>query len=113
MLAVVGLSLYPHPERILGRANLYDKAGHFAAYLVLAFLAVRAAGRAGLLAALAAVIGCAALGGAIELLQPLVGRHRDLLDFLIDVGGSALGAAASALLIARARPGQRPAPTAR
>ncbi len=108
-LAVVGLSLYPHPEKILGRMNLYDKAGHFAAYVVLAFLAVRAAGRGGPLVALAAVAGSAALGGAIEMLQPLVGRHRDIVDFLVDLGGAALGATASTLVLALSRRAGRPA----
>jgi VanZ family protein len=93
LLAVIGLSLTPHPEEILGRASLYDKAGHFVAYVVLAFFACRALKRGGLLPVILIVAGCAALGGAIELIQPYVGRHRDVVDFLVDLGGSALGAA--------------------
>jgi VanZ family protein len=84
---------------VLGRLSLYDKAGHFAAYVVLAFLAVRVLDARGRFFAVAlAVAAAAALGGAIELVQPLVGRHRDMVDFIVDLGGSAAGAAFAALL---------------
>lgn len=32
------------------------------------------------------------LGGAIELIQPMVGRQRELADWLADIGGVAAGA---------------------
>jgi VanZ family protein len=99
LLAVIGLSLTPHPEEILGRVSLYDKAGHFAAYVVLAFFACRTLKRGGLVPVILVVAGCAALGGAIELIQPLVGRHRDIFDFLVDLAGAATGAAASSLVM--------------
>ena len=37
------------------------------------------------------VIGGLILGGAIEVIQPSVGRDADLLDFLADATGLALG----------------------
>ncbi len=92
---MIGLSLTPHPESFLGRASLYDKAGHFVAYVVLAFFACRSLRQGRPLPAILVVAGCAALGGAIELLQPFVGRHRDIVDFLIDLAGAAVGAATS------------------
>jgi VanZ family protein len=101
LLAVIGLSLMPHPEEILGRASLYDKAGHFVAYVVLAFFACRALKRGGLLPVIVVVASCAALGGAIELIQPFVSRHKDLMDFLVDLGGSALGAGLYYLILRR------------
>ena len=37
------------------------------------------------------VIGGLILGGAIEVIQPSVGRDADLMDFLADAAGLALG----------------------
>jgi VanZ family protein len=93
LLAVLGLSLNPRPEAFLGRLSLYDKADHFAAYIVLGFLAYRAIGRRGALPLVLAISACTALGGLIEIVQPFVGRTRELADFLVDLGGSAVGAA--------------------
>ena len=99
LLAVIAFSLYPRPESVLGPLSVYDKAEHFAAYAVLAFLALRVFPyRAGPLIALA-VLSCAAIGGTIELIQPLVGRHKDLYDFLVDIGGSVAGTAVSLPLL--------------
>ena len=92
LLAVLGLSLNPRPEAVLGRLSLYDKAGHFAAYVVLSFFAMRSIGRRGFLPLVLAIAGCTSLGGLIEIIQPLVGRTMELGDFLVDFGGSALGA---------------------
>ena len=42
--------------------------------------------------ALWAVLACGVLlGGGIELVQPLVGRSRDMADFLADIIGLAIG----------------------
>lgn len=97
LLAVLGLSFTPHPESVLGRLSLYDKAGHFAAYIVLGFFTLRAINRRGVFPVVLAIASCAALGGLIEIIQPLVGRNRELADFLVDLGGAAVGAAIAAV----------------
>jgi VanZ family protein len=100
LLAVLGLSMYPRPEELLGRMSLYDKAGHFAAYCLLGFLALRAAHRMDAVPIVLTFASCAALGGLIEVIQPLVGRRRELGDFLVDLAGAALGVALSAAVAA-------------
>jgi VanZ family protein len=97
-LVVLGLSLIPKPEELLGGFSVYDKIGHFVAYLVLGFFALRAVGRRGPLALLVVVACCALFGGAIEVVQPLVGRSRELADFLVDIAGSTLGAVTARLV---------------
>jgi VanZ family protein len=92
VLAVLVLSLIPHPEEVLGKLSLFDKADHLAAYVVLSFFAARAIDRRSVPATLLAVSSCAALGGLIEIIQPLVGRNRELADFLVDLCGSMAGA---------------------
>jgi VanZ family protein len=107
LIAVVGLSLYPRPEEVLGPWSLNDKAGHFAAYVVLAFLSVRAVNRRDVLSLILTIASCTALGGLIEIVQPLVGRTRELMDFIVDLGGSAVGAGIGFLIRrkgSRARP---------
>lgn len=98
LLAVLGLSLNPRPESILGRLSLYDKAEHFAAYVVLGFLAFRAINRRGVFPVVLVIASCAALGGLIEIIQPLVGRNKELADFLVDLGGAAIGAVVGAVV---------------
>jgi VanZ family protein len=79
-----------------GRDDAFTTAGHFAAYVLLGFLVgvaltgweVRAGG---LLLGLALA---AALGGLIELVQgPLSYRDAQVLDFVVDVAGAAVGLA--------------------
>ena len=101
LLAVLGLSLNPRPETVLGPLTAYDKAGHFAAYTVLAFFALRVFPRRGLRELVLVVGACAALGGAIEIIQPYVGRHKDIFDFLVDLGGALAGAVVSFFVLAR------------
>jgi VanZ family protein len=101
LLAVLGFSLNPRPESVLGPLTAYDKAGHFAAYVVLAFFALRVFPRRGLLELVLVVAACAALGGAIEIIQPYVGRHKDIFDFLVDLGGALAGAVISFFVLAR------------
>ncbi len=83
-LAVVLASL-PSPMALPG--NPSDKLLHALAFFVLALLAVFAFPRArvGIL-----LLGLAALGGAIELIQgtPQVGREASWLDWLADLGGA-------------------------
>lgn len=93
LLAVLGLSLNPRPETLLGRLSVYDKVGHLVAYLALGFLVVRIFDRPGAASVVLAVASCSALGGLIEIVQPLVGRRRELGDLLVDLGGAAIGAA--------------------
>jgi VanZ family protein len=100
-LAVVGLSLNPRPESVLGPLSIYDKAEHFAAYAFLAFFAVRAFSRRAYPFLAFAILSCSALGGVIELVQPLVGRHKDIYDFVVDLGGYVTGAALSFVLLRR------------
>lgn len=98
-LLVLSLSLIPRPERVLGKLSAYDKLGHFIAYIVLGFFAMRAVDRRGVLPFALVVAGCAAFGGLLEVVQPLVGRSRELADFAVDVAGSAGGAALALLLL--------------
>lgn len=94
-----------------GRDDLLTTAGHFAAYALLGFLLVVALGGWEARARdLAVVLGLAAgLGGVIELVQgPLPYRDMQLLDFLVDVAGAAVGLAAfSAAAWARRRRSRR------
>jgi len=101
LLAVIALSLYPRPESLLGPLSVYDKVEHFAAYAVLAFFALRVFPRENLPLLVLSALSCAAIGGVIELVQPLVGRHKDVYDFLVDLGGSVTGAALSFVLLRR------------
>jgi VanZ family protein len=105
LIAVIALSLTPHPESILGRFSLYDKAEHFAAYVLLSFFATRSIGRRDALSLAVAIAACAAFGGLIEIIQPYVGRSRELADFLVDLGGAAVGAAIASCMMRKGREG--------
>jgi VanZ family protein len=108
-LLVLVLSLIPRPESVFGRLGAYDKVEHFTAYAVLGFFALRAAGRKGPLSFLAVVTCCTAFGGIIEIIQPLVGRSRELGDFLVDVAGAAMGVVVAALVVRKiSRRGKQP-----
>jgi VanZ family protein len=107
LLAVVGLSLNPRPESVLGPLSVYDKVEHFVAYALLAFFAVRALFRRAQVFLALAILSCSALGGTIELIQPYVGRNKDLYDFLVNVAGSAAGAAISYRLLPKLPAGQK------
>lgn len=71
-----------------------DKLHHFIAFAALTLPAGFARPRLGLWIALSAL----AYGGAIELIQPLVGREREFLDFVADGAGSLLGALCGAVM---------------
>jgi len=87
--------------------SLYDKAGHFAAYIVLGFFTLRAINLRGVLSLALAIAACTVLGGLIEIIQPLVGRNRELADFLVDLAGAAVGAAIAYCLMRKGRVGQK------
>ena len=71
-----------------------DKLHHALAFLALALPLSFARPRLTLWITLAAI----AYGGAIELIQPYVGRDRDFFDFLADAAGAVSGAAVGAAL---------------
>lgn len=77
-----------------------DKLFHFVAFLALAFpLAVVRPRWSGWL-----FMAFSAFGGAIELIQPFVGRSRELADLFADMAGVACGMALG-LLVGRVFPG--------
>ena len=88
-LVVTTLLLVPLPP---GAGTMSDKAAHLLAFAALAapLSAVRARFAAFI------VIIVSAYGGAIELLQPLVGRDAEWSDFGMDVAGALIGASAGA-----------------
>ena len=72
-----------------------DKLHHLLVFAVLAALATPAfPGRAGVV-----VVCVAAYGGALELVQPLMGRHGELGDAIADATGAVLGAGVALLLM--------------
>jgi VanZ family protein len=92
--AIIVLSLGPVPPTPLDEVREGDKLKHLAAYGALAFPAVLARAR-GLGLWLA---GFAALGGAIELIQPAVGRTAAWGDVLANLAGLTLGTLAGLAL---------------
>lgn len=69
-----------------------DKSHHFVAFLALTLPLAFARPRLAPWIALATI----AYGGAIELIQPLVGRDGDVFDLIADAAGSLTGAAVGA-----------------
>jgi VanZ family protein len=91
LAGILMLSLWPKPP-VIPDLNISDKIEHFIAYIVLGICALAAAERRSFPTFLIAVVSCSAFGGVIELVQPFVGRSRELGDFAVDLAGSALGA---------------------
>ncbi len=89
--AILALSLWPKPPELPG-LRMSDKIAHFIAYIILGGSALAAAARKGIPELLIVAAVCSLFGGLIEIVQPLVGRSREIVDFLVDVAGSALGA---------------------
>ncbi len=88
------MAVLPHPPTVPGRPS--DKVEHVVAFVVLAVLGRLAypdTKKRYLL------LGLAAFGAVIELVQglPFVGRDRDPLDWIADVGASLIVFAAVAL----------------
>lgn len=92
---VIGLLLTPGAV-VLGvtgglsaEGSHLDKLVHAVLFGVLAWLAARSFSAAGLpRPRLLALLAAAALGGAIELVQPLVARDRDLWDAIANATGA-------------------------
>lgn len=98
VLIVAMLVPWARPIRVGG--GWMDELVHFGAWTVLAFLTAVACGRslppigAAAVAALAAVC----FGALVEALQPLTGRSAKMVDLAADALGSAVGAAAAAVV---------------
>lgn len=94
LAAILYLSLGPRPETAISELPRGFQLQHLVAYGALALPVglVRPRGWGWWVA------GFAALGGAIEILQPAVGRSGSAEDFLANLGGLALGLAVGALL---------------
>lgn len=119
-LAVYWISLFcgTHIPRLPlpSHFNLIDKVCHFAAFAVLALLATLACATrrrdAGVLdwrTLRNLLLVIAAYGAFDEMTQPLVGRSRELLDWLADVMGALVGTAIFAGLWSVARRTERAA----
>lgn len=82
--AIAYLTLAPiHDPGVPGS----DKSHHFIAFAALAFPLSLSRPRL----APWVVIATAVYGGAIEIIQPYVGRNMELFDFFADATGAALG----------------------
>ena len=92
--------LTPHPPRLPG-PWIWDKLDHFTAYFGLSLLATLAWGLRRSVAWI--ILGLMAGGGALEIIQSLVGRDGEWGDFLAnDLGALAgFGLAAAYLAIPR------------
>lgn len=88
LVVVAWGELTPHPPRLAG-PWAWDKADHFTAYFGLALLASLGWGLRRSLVWIA--LGVIALGGALELLQSLVGRDAEWLDQLANTLGALTG----------------------
>lgn len=88
ILIVCVLSLLPEDE--VPDVAFSDKVHHLIAYAVIAALGML--GYRGPRAAVAVVIGSIALGGLLEIGQGYVpGRYADMLDFVANAAGVAVG----------------------
>ena len=90
LLGILTLSLIPKPPEIPG-FKLSDKIDHLIAYMILGACALAAAERRGAPELLIVTVSCSLFGGIIEIVQPMVGRSRELGDFMVDLAGAALG----------------------
>jgi VanZ family protein len=100
LAVVIWGELTPHPPRLAG-PWLWDKLDHFTAYFGLTLLSSLAWGlRRSLLLVFLAMV---ALGGALELIQMLVGRDGEWGDFLANDLGAAAGLGLAALYLAMPR----------
>ncbi len=108
-LAIMVLGSLPNPPA--GPATMSDKALHFLGFALLGCLACRAVRHLRALASattamLAGFAASALLGGALELWQgALAYRSCELMDWVADTLGAALGAAAMAGLWALSKRG--------
>ncbi len=91
---IVTGSLYPLAEGLA--LDIPDKLQHFVAYMALAF--VLGLSSRPLAVRLFYFALAAGLGGAIEIIQPYVGRHMSFYDFLADLAGVILGGVLGVLM---------------
>ena len=98
-LSILILSLIPMPSHILEEWRFSDKLFHFAAYLVLSFLAfISFEHRSRLKIFLLAFSASFSFGGLMELLQFLTPRQPELMDLAVNFAGSLTGAAAGTVI---------------
>lgn len=115
---VLTLTSIPHPETPLPEVAGLDKLAHVALYAVLGLLAAFGAARDERLLRrptallLLGITGCLAVLGALDELHQawIPGRSADVLDWVADLVGGALGALAGLPWLARrsARPEAAP-----
>ncbi len=91
-IAILAGSLWPLAE--LPPLRVDDKIQHIVGYASLSLPVLLKRPRYTLFW----VAGIVALGGAIELLQPLVNRHADWQDFVANCGGVVVAAIASQIM---------------
>lgn len=97
-ILIAGLTLSPMPANVFAVSNI-DKLYHFAAFACLIFPLIVTDSRRWFWAVPMVVL----YGGAIELIQPTVGRMAEWLDFGANVTGVLAGAALAELLHDRIR----------
>lgn len=104
LVAVIVLSLLP--SNTLPSLDLWDKIEHAVAYALLAATGCVGFGLMARRMQFAVLVGLTAMGGLIELGQPLSGRTASIEDMLANVIGIALGwlMARSVSLVLRRRP---------
>jgi VanZ family protein len=97
LAVVIWGELTPHPPRLAG-PWAWDKLDHFTAYFGLTLLSALAWGlRRSLVLVFLVMV---ALGGALELIQMLVGRDGEWGDFLANDLGALVGLGLAALYLA-------------
>jgi VanZ family protein len=97
LAVVIWGELTPHPPRLAG-PWAWDKLDHFTAYFGLMLLSALAWGlRRSLVLVFLVMV---ALGGALELIQMLVGRDGEWGDFLANDLGALVGLGLAALYLA-------------
>ena len=100
MAVVAWGELTPHPPTLPG-PWMWDKAAHFTAYFGLSLLAALGWGlRRSLVWVFLAVV---ALGGALEILQTIVGRDGEWGDFFANDLGALAGLAVAIIYLAAPR----------
>ncbi len=94
---ILVLSLIPMGQ-VVQHVSFNDKIAHGIAYAVLGFVTYGFIvyhelfqSRSVFFLISSALFYCWFVGGGIELIQPFVGRSRDVFDFLFDILGSSVG----------------------
>jgi VanZ family protein len=111
VLVLLFATHYPRPEQFLGTDPPSDKTLHFLAYGLLGLLAaatLAAAGRWSWRSVAILVVGLTIFAALDELTQPAFGRSAELLDWVCDLIGLAVGIGLVALARSAAKRGQSP-----